>query len=101
MIFEIIEPYLEAINLVLAGVIVFFGIQITFKLKGELKNAWKYLFISILLFGLHEVIGSLAEFNIFELEGLYAFTEFIFIIAFFFSTLTFKKLFEKLSVSKK
>jgi hypothetical protein len=101
MIFEIIEPYLEAVNLILALVLVAFGVGIMPRLKGELKNAWGYFLLAILLFGVHEIIGSLAEFNIFEIEGFYAFTEFIFITAFLFSVFVFKRLFDRIPGKRK
>lgn len=100
-IFEIIEPYLEVLNLLIALAIIVLGIKISIELKGELKKAWKYFLMAILFFGLHEVVGSLAEFEIFEIEGLYAFTEFVFIGIFLASVLAFNKLFNKLSKDKK
>jgi hypothetical protein len=96
MILETIEPFVEVINLVLAIVIVLTGILIGMRLEGKLKKAWNYFILAMLLFGVHEVIGSLAEFGVFEIEGLYAFTEFLFISFFFISVIVFKKLFESI-----
>ena len=101
MIFEIIEPYIEVINLILSVIIMIFGIQITFRLRGELKNAWAYFLTAILLFGVHEIFGSLAEFGIWELDGLYAFTEFLFIAVFGISIFVFRRLFINLSKTKR
>jgi len=97
MILELVEPYLEVINLVIALIIVVLGLRVSSVLEGKLKNAWNYLLVAILLFGIHEIIGSLAEFSIFKIEGLYAFTEFLFIVAFLMAVLLFRKLFLELS----
>jgi len=105
MILEIIEPYIEVVNLVLAMIIVIMGIFDSAKLQGKLKSVWTYFLVAILLFGIHEIFGSLAEFGIFEIDGLYAFTEFLFIVAFLICAITFRKLLGSLTdknlVSKK
>lgn len=97
MILEIIEPYIEVINLILAFVIVIAGMVIWKKLEGNLKTGWSYFAVAIILFGLHEVVGSLAEFGFFEIEGLYAFSEFVYIIALLMAVFSFKKLLDGLS----
>lgn len=101
MILEVIEPYLEGINLALAFVIFAMAISVLTRLSGDLKRAWKYFFAAILLFAVHEVVGALAEFGVFEVEGLYALTEFVYIIGFFVAIVVFKRLFDGLSRRKK
>lgn len=97
MILETIEPYLEVLNLMLALAIVFLGVKVSLKLKGALGKVWKYFLAAILLFGIHELFGVLKEFEVFEIDGLYALTEFIFISAFLVSTILFQKFFESIS----
>jgi len=100
-ILEMLEPFVEVLNLVLAILAVGFGIRIYSLLKGELKTTWKFLLFAIGFFGLHEVVGSLAEFGVFEIEGLYAFTELFFIIALFVAIFKVKSILSKLIVAKK
>lgn len=92
-ILEIIKPFVELINLILAAIIVFIGFSVMSNLQGELRKAWNYFLIAIFFFGFHEVIGVLAEFNIFKIGGFYALTEFIFIVFFLFSVYSFRSLF--------
>lgn len=93
MILETIEPYVEVLNLVLAILAVVISIGTYGKLKGELKRAGKYLLVAVFLFGLHEIVGSLEEFKIYAIGGLYAFTELIFILALLVSFLVIRKVF--------
>lgn len=96
-----IEPYVEAINLLLAIAVVTLSLVSYAKLSGRLKIAWFYFMTAIVFFGVHEVIGVLEEFGIWEMEGLYAFSEMIFIALFLISACIFYKLFKELSKSKK
>jgi len=91
MIFEVIEPYVEVLNLVLAILAVIISLGTYGKLRGDLKKAGMYLLVAVLLFGLHEIVGSLEEFGIYAIEGLYAFTELIFIVALLVSFLVIRK----------
>jgi hypothetical protein len=93
MILEIIEPYFEVANLILAIAIVVIGFIVNSKLKGDLKRAWGYLLVAISLFGIHEIVGSLEEFGIWSIDGAYILTEFLYIAAFFLAVVMFKKLF--------
>ena len=70
-------------------------------MEGKLRKAWNLFLCAILLFGVHEVVGSLAEFNVFEIEGLYAITELFFIAVFLITVFSFKKLFDEISLGKK
>jgi len=94
MIIELIEPYLEVLNLILAVIIVIVGINVSTKLEGKLKKAWNYFLTAMILFSLHEVFGSLAEFGIFKIDGFYTLTEFVYILAFLISIFVFKNLFQ-------
>ena len=100
MILETIEPYLEVINLIMAIVIILVGIKVWTRVEGSLKKTWNYFSVAIMLFGVHEVFGSLEEWNLFEIGGLYAFTEFIFIIALLIAVFSFRGLLESLSKLK-
>lgn len=99
MILGIIEPYVEVLNLVLAFLAIVISIGTYGKLRGELKRAGKYLLFAVFLFGVHEIVGSLQEFGVFAVEGLYAFTELIFIVALLVSFFAIRKVFG--GVSKK
>lgn len=101
MILELIEPYLEVTNLILAIIMVFVGLNVMLNLNGKLKSAWTYLLIAILLFGIHEVFGALSEFGIFVVEGLYAFTEFVYILAFLIAVIAFKNMIKNLTLNKR
>lgn len=101
MILEIIEPYLEVINLVLAIFIVCMAIFVSNRLAGTLKRAWNYLTVAIVLFGIHEVVGSLTEFGVINVEGLYALTEFIYIAGLLCAIFAFKRIIGDLSGGKK
>ncbi len=92
MILEMIEPYVEILNLILALIIVILGIFDSFKLKGKLKSVWNYFLIAFFLFGIHEIFGALKEFGVFEIKGLYAFTELLFIVTFLICAIIFRKL---------
>lgn len=98
-ILEKIESFIEILNLIFAFLIVFMGISILTKLQGNLKTAWTYLFYAIFLFGIHEIVGSLAAFNILSITAVYAITELLFTIMFIISIYVFKELFESLSSS--
>ena len=100
MVVEMIEAYIEVINLVIALVMVLIGIRTIRRLDGELKTASKFLITSIFLFGIHELIGVLEEFKILIVEDLYFITELLFIIAFFGAIIYFKRLFDGLSAKK-
>jgi len=93
MILETIEPYVEVLNLVLAILAVLISIGTYGKLKGELRKAGMYLLVAVFLFGVHEVVGSLEEFGVYAIDGLYAFTELIFIVALLVSFLVIRKVF--------
>lgn len=97
MIFGIIEPYIEVFNLALALLSAIAGFFAYRKLRGEMKKGAGYLLAAIFLFAFHEVVGILAEFGIFEIEGFYAFTEFAFIIVLLISMFVFLKLFGGIS----
>lgn len=101
MILETIEPYLEVINLVLAIVIVGLAIFVSTRLAGTLKRAWSYMTGAIVLFGIHEIVGSLTEFGIINVEGLYALTEFVYIVALLLAIFAFKGIIAGLSGGKK
>lgn len=94
MILETIEPFVEVLNLVLAVFAVFVGVWTYRLLGGDLKTGARYLVWAVALFGFHEVVGSLEEFGIFSFDGLYAFTELIFIVMLLVSLYVFKNLFE-------
>ena len=100
-ILELIEPFVEVINLILALVIVAYGVKVFGLLTGQLKETWKYFMIAIGFFGLHELVGSLSEFGVFNIDGLYALTELFFIASFTVSILGFVKLFKNISSTKK
>lgn len=99
-ILEVIEPVIEVLNLVVAVAIVVYGLYVARILKSDLKSTWMYFLVSILLFGVHEVVGSLEEFQIFAVEGLYAFTETLFILAFLFTVYKFHKFFKSVKSGK-
>ena len=96
-----LELYLEVVNCLVAIVIAIVGFQILGKLKDELRQAWMFFLGAMVLFALHEVNGTLMEFNLFQIDGLYSLTEFIYIVAFFVSMLIFRNLFTKLDDNKK
>jgi len=98
---ELIEPFIEVINMFLALVIVVYGVSVYHLLEGQLKKSWKFFMIAIALFGLHELVGSLEEFAVFESGGLYALTELLFIAGFAVSIWAFVKLFKEISSKKK
>ncbi len=98
---EIIEPYLEVINLLLAIAIVGYGVKVYSLLEGQLRETWKFFMFAIALFGLHELVGSLSEFGVFNVDGLYALTELLFILGFAISIIAFINLFKKISLGKK
>jgi hypothetical protein len=100
MILEVIEPFVEAVNLILAIIIVAIGLWIAKILTLDLKKAWNYFVGAIALFGLHEVVGTLEELGLINIEGLYALTEFLFIVMFLISIFAFRKLFIQISKNK-
>lgn len=100
-ILETIEPFVEVINLLLALAIVAYGIKVHNLLEGQLRETWKFFMFAITLFGLHELVGSLSEFGIFNVDGLYALTELLFILGFAVSIWAFIRLFKSISQHKK
>lgn len=92
MILETIEPYVEIVNFVIALAIVIAGIFVSFKLGGVLKKAWNYFLVAILLFGVHEVVGILTEFELINVDGLYAFTELLYVVALLVAIFSFGKI---------
>ena len=98
---ETIEPFVEVINLLLSLAIVAYGIKVHNLLEGQLKETWKFFMFAIALFGLHELVGSLSEFGVFKVEGLYALTELLFILGFAVSIWAFIRLFKSISQNKK
>lgn len=97
---DLVEGIIEIINLVIALVMTFFGLGTIKKLEGDLKTAARFLLFSVLLFGIHELVGVLEEFNLLVIEDLYFISELLFIVAFFCSIIYFKRLFDKLSETK-
>jgi hypothetical protein len=97
---ESIDPVLEIMNFVLAIAGIFLVADFYKILEGNLKSAWRYILVTILLFGVHEIVGILEESNMFAIDGLYTLTEFIFVIAFFVALFAFRKLFISISKNK-
>jgi hypothetical protein len=100
-ILSIIEPFVEVLNLVIAIIIVAYGLIIAKILKSDLKKIWRYLLVTVLFFGLHEIVGSLEEFGVLEIEGLYALTELLFIVAFLFAIYKFHQFFKSIKAKVK
>jgi hypothetical protein len=92
-----LRPTIELVNASLAIAILFMVITIYRKLGDDLKKAWGYFILAILLFALHEIIGVLSAFDILRIEGFYGLTEFFFILAFVVSVYIFRKFFVHLS----
>jgi len=101
MILENLEEFFEFANLLIAFIIFFVGLSILVKLEGKLKKAWMWFFGAIALFGVHEIVGTLAEMGIWEIDGLYVFTEFVYILAFAISIFVFRNLFKELAQKKR
>jgi putative effector of murein hydrolase LrgA (UPF0299 family) len=78
--------------LVIGLVLIVMGIQIYVILNAGLKKSWGYYLTAIILFGVHEIVGILEEFEILKIEGLYDFTELAFIIFIVIATIIFRKL---------
>ena len=96
-----LECWIEIINFVLSLIMIVVGVSVLFRLEGQLKKAWYYLLATIVLFGVHEIVGILEEFGFGELELLYIITEFAYVVMFFIFIFVFKKLFDELSKRRK
>lgn len=100
---EIFEGILELLNLILALIGVIWSVQIYKLLQDKLKKVWFIFLIVISLFAIHEIVGTIYEFNLIsmDLEWLYTFTEFIFVIASIYLIYSFKVIFLEISKNKK
>ncbi len=80
---ELIPAMLEVFNLAAAMVAFYFALRVLPSISRDLrKRSWLLLSLAAITFGIAEIIGTLQELGVIEVEGLYEAAEAIFAILF-------------------